>query len=534
MNINSLASTLHEIRTPIQTVLGTAELLKETSLDSEQQEYVRQIAFSADVIYTLVSDILDYKKIKNGKQKLENIPFNIQNIAEQSLDLVSIEAYNKGLELATEISVDTPEMIYGDPVRMLQILLNMVKNAVKFTNKGHVVIKISPDYQHSGFLLFKVSDTGIGIPKKKKKQIFKRYVQASSNTVRKYGGSGLGLSICVKLIKFMGGKIGVTNSPEGGAEFWFRIPLQVVKNSHSAKRIDLPKEHRVLIVDDSPFIQQNMLLKLQRLNINNGEVASSGNEALKKMNQAWTEGREFSIVFIDMTMSVMDGWRLASEISSNKQINGAKLYLMIPEGQLGGEAKMKMLSWFNGYLYKPIKQNKLYSLLKDAIETPFDLPAAEESSETLTTEIAVPAEQINTTETEKISVTTELKPCTGCFVLAVDDHPVNLKIMSTFLSGFGCKVITASCGTEAIQVVQSNPEIDIVFMDIQMPDINGTKAAKKIREFGYKGIIIACSANSDTELKEEYRRNNMNDMLIKPFKKQQLLELIEKWWRKKN
>ena len=168
MNINSLASTLHEIRTPIQTVLGTAELLKETSLDSEQQEYVRQIAFSADVFYTLVSDILDYKKIKNGKLKLENIPFNIQNIAEQSLDLVSIEAYNKGLELATEISVDTPEMIYGDPVRMLQILLYMVKNAVKFTNKGHVVIKISPDYQHSGFLLFKVSDTGIGIPKKKK------------------------------------------------------------------------------------------------------------------------------------------------------------------------------------------------------------------------------------------------------------------------------------------------------------------------------------------------------------------------------
>lgn len=422
MDSGKLASFLHEIRTPIQTILGTADFLRETNLDAEQQEYVRQISFSADILHTLVNDILDFEKIKGSRLRLESIPCDVQSIAEQALDLVSIEAYNKGLELVTCAEGGVPEQIYGDPVRLLQILVNIVKNAVKFTAAGHILITIGAKSAGGrDFLSVRVADTGIGIPDERKKDVFSEYVQEDASTARRFGGTGLGLSICRELVLLMGGAIGVEDNPGGGSVFWFTLPLRPVRPGAAKVPEALSCAARVLVVDDSPAQCAAMTQKLLTLGAGYAASANSGEEALQKLEAACDDGHEFNLVLIDMSMPVMDGWRLASAINANKRINGARLCLMVPEGQLGGEAKMKMLHWFNGYLYKPVKFNKLRELLQKAMDTPLELEEAEAQ--------AGPAE-------DAPSANTGGSPRPS--VLAVDDHPVNLAIMEKMLASLGC------------------------------------------------------------------------------------------------
>lgn len=218
-----LASMLHEIRTPIQTIVGTAELMEDTNLDNEQSEYVRQIQFSANVLLQLANDILDFTKIQSEEFKLESIPYNIKSLTEKVVDLICMEAYNKGIEVITDIDYTIPNAIMGDPTRVQQVILNLAKNAVKFTSSGYILFRLK---QVNDSLLFEVEDTGIGIPDDKKQDIFKKFYQADTSTTRKYGGTGLGLSICKNLIDVMHGHIGVKDNPNGGAIFWFTIPLE--------------------------------------------------------------------------------------------------------------------------------------------------------------------------------------------------------------------------------------------------------------------------------------------------------------------
>ncbi|MBP5587623.1 MAG: hybrid sensor histidine kinase/response regulator, partial [Treponema sp.] len=218
-----LATTLHEIRTPIQTIIGSLELLNDTPLDREQKEYIRQISFSAEALLSLANNILDYSKINNKDFKLEDTPFDLVNLVEKTADLVSIEAFNKGLELVTDVDNKISESIMGDQVRVNQILLNIIKNAVKFTAKGYIYVNVTLD---GDFLLFKVVDSGIGVPKDKQKNLFEAYYQADASTTRKYGGTGLGLSICKSLVQAMHGKIGVSDNPSGGSIFYFKIPYR--------------------------------------------------------------------------------------------------------------------------------------------------------------------------------------------------------------------------------------------------------------------------------------------------------------------
>ena len=226
-SISSLASILHEIRTPIQTVLGTAELLQETSLNPEQEEYVRQIMFSAKVLHTLSNDILDFEKLRTNKFQIERIPFNLIQVVEQSICLVSIEAYNKGLELLCTIDFDIPRTVYGDPVRIQQVLLNFLKNAVKFTPSGYISLNVSMQKQEGqNVLFFQVSDTGIGIADDKKSTIFQPFVQVINDMTRQYGGSGLGLSICSQLVNLMGGYCGIKDNTPKGTTFYFSLPLE--------------------------------------------------------------------------------------------------------------------------------------------------------------------------------------------------------------------------------------------------------------------------------------------------------------------
>ncbi|MBP5441796.1 MAG: response regulator [Treponema sp.] len=509
-----MASTLHEIRTPLQTIVSTTELLQDTPLNKEQREYVRQIEFSADVLLQLANDVLDFAKLSSGEMSLENIPFDISDLVEKVVDLVAIEAFEKGLEIATDIDPYIPKMIMGDPTRMQQVILNLVKNAVKFTEKGYIFVTVQ---RQDNMLCFHVEDSGIGVPEEKQELIFNKYYQVDASTTRRFGGTGLGLAICKNIVDLAGGSIGVKTNPSGGSIFWFTVPLTCVNLGIEKQfELEIPSSSNMLIVDDSNLSLRSMVDKLKGLGIHSVDTASSGEDALQKLNDAYDRGHPFTLAFIDMLMPGMDGWYLAAEINSNPKINNMKLYLMVPEGQMKGEAKMKFLNWFNGYLYKPIKRNQLLNTLVEAFNQPFELePAEPKAKKTDTFSMLNPGGESTLMQ--------------GKTVLVAEDHPVNRKVLVSFLEKFGSNVIQAEDGQEAVRQMTDNPGIDVVFMDIHMPNKSGLDATMEIRGMGYSGIIIACTANNDSNDFAEYHSIGINDILVKPFKRDSVKQMLEKW-----
>ena len=532
-----LATTLHEIRTPIQTIIGSAELLNTTKLDREQKEYIHQIQFSAEVLLSLANDILDYSKISDKNFKLENTPFNIVNLVEKTTDIVSIEAFNKGLEIVTDVDTAISESIMGDQVRVQQVLLNMIKNAVKFTSKGYIYITVKLD---GDFLLFKVIDSGIGISKEAKGNLFEAYYQADTSTTRKYGGTGLGLSICKSLVTAMKGKLGVTDNPETcGSVFYFTIPYKPAIDAVLKYELVIPARTKILVVDDNSLARKSLVKHLEKFGIKNIYSESNALDALKLLREHANKGEPFSTVFIDMIMPKVDGWHLAAEINNDKEINNAKLYLIVPEGQIGSDAKMKMLNWFDGYLYKPIKRKKLFDLVSQSFKESFETAVSEQKDpglilheRTLAKKAKEESMQENSLREKAENILRENKDnaiAGGLHILVAEDHPVNRKLLVTFLTKFGADIIEAENGQEAVETTLKHPEIDFIFMDIQMPVKNGIDATLEIRKNSFKGIIIACTANSDKDDFEHYKKAGMNDVIVKPFKSQTIKEIIEKW-----
>lgn len=532
-----VATTLHEIRTPIQTIIGSLELLNETHLDREQKEYIRQISFSAEALLSLANNILDYSKMSTNEFKLEDTPFDLVDVVEKTTDLISIEAFNKGLELVTDIDIKISETIMGDQIRLQQILLNIIKNAVKFTSKGYVYVTVSLD---KDYLIFKIIDSGIGVPKEAQSKLFDAYYQADASTTRKFGGTGLGLAICKSLVKAMNGKIGVTDNHEGGSIFYFKIPYRpAIENNLPKYELVIPANTKILVVDDSVIARRSIVKHLEKFGIKNISTVSNANDALLLMRDQSKKGEPFTLVFIDMLLPKIDGWHLAAEINSDKEINNAKLYLTVPEGQMGAEAKMKLLNWFDGYLYKPVKRQKIFDLISQSFKESFETAVSEQKDPGLVLherELAKKAKEAATPE-YKIKQKTEsiLKEkkdadlASGLHILVVEDHIVNRRLLTAFLKKFGADILEADNGQEAVDIVSMHPEIDFIFMDIQMPVMNGIDATKEIRKFGYKGIIIACTANSDRDDFAHYTKVGMNDVLVKPFKSQLVKEIIEKW-----
>ncbi len=510
-----IANAVHEIRTPVQTVIGTLDLLSDTRLNKEQIEYVRQIRYGADVLLALVNDILDFSKLKSHKLLIENIPFNVKTLTENVAHLIGIEAYNKEIEVVTDIDYkNIPDTVLGDPTRIQQILLNLLKNAVKFTNCGYIHLEL---FRQQENLLFQVTDSGIGVDEKKMDSLFKSYYQGDSSFTRKYGGSGLGLAICKLLVQKMNGKIGVRKNPYGGSIFWFSVPLkiEITENSFlSAPYVPpVPATTRILIVDDSNLVRKSLTNQLNSIGLQYIQSSSNGEDAFLKMQYAEQLGNPFEIVFIDMIMPVVEGWHLASKIKNSPSLAKTKLYMLVPEGQMGREAKMKLLDWFAGYLYKPIRREKLDALL---IDTNGEIPSAK-----LLEEI----EEIQ--KEEKLDEKTEFAK--GIKILVAEDHPVNREILVQFLEKFGATIFQAENGIQAINTISKNPEIQMIFMDIQMPTLSGTEATKILRQKKYAGIIIVCTANNDSSTFEKYRNIGINDILIKPFKREKIFELLDKW-----
>lgn len=520
-----LASTLHEIRTPIQTIIGTVELLSDTKLDKEQSEYVHQIKFSANVLLSLANEILDFTRFKSNEFKLENIPFDIGSLAEQVVDLISIDALNKGIELITNIDESIPLFVMGDPVRIQQIFLNLLKNAVKFTHSGYIELNVCRKDKN---LEIHLLDSGIGVADDKKKLIFTDYYQVDASTSRKYGGTGLGLAICKNLVNAMHGEIGVNDNLEGrGSDFYFKIPLEECVNPPVEQSFELDgkdsdfsaenfSKERILIVDDSIRSCISLKNKLVNFGYKHVEFSNSGEDALKLMHAAAKSKEAYTIIFIDMIMSGMDGWRLASNITNNKDINLAKLFLLIPEGQANKDAKMQMLNWFNGYLRKPVKRKNLIDALKEASSESIELEEVEDK-------------KILEEKAKEDKKKADLEVASGCKILIAEDHPVNRKLLEAFLKKFGADVYLAENGKEAIEQVTVHKDIELIFMDIQMPEKNGTDATVELRMKGFKGIIIACTANNDQDDFQKYKSLGMNDILVKPFKRESVKKMLDNW-----
>ena len=477
---------------------------------------------------------MDFSKLESGNMTMERTVFNLTDSVEQTVDLISMEAHKKGLEIVVDISNKIPDFIYGDPARLQQVLLNFVKNAVKFTEKGYVSVSVKPVFENNPnntdtekhfSILCEVADTGIGVNAEQKSKIFDSFYQGNASINRKYGGTGLGLAISKNIITMMRGKIGIKDNIPAGSVFWFKIPLVPSKKKAPHENILLDKSTRFLIVDDN--MQTRTILKRMLLKFGFEDIAlvSSGEQAIGVMKTAAEHKNPFNVVFIDMVMPKMDGWRLGAEIHNDEHLSGSKLFLMIPEGSLGRDAKMKLLEWFDGYLYKPLKSRIVFHLINDLYRKFASSSENDDISELEPVEAGGQGQQ-----NENVHIPDE-DNFFGCKILVVDDHPVNQKLLKIILEKAHCIVSTANDGEEAIDKA-SGELFDIIFMDIQMPGINGYEATQILREKGYSKPIIACTAGSQDNERKLCESMGLNDIIKKPFNKKQLFEMVKKHYKK--